>query len=71
MGEKNYNEQVIIPYLEKRCKDLLSINLIMEAKLLAEMEKTKDLQAYVVSLEEKIESNRKSKRNHTWPISEN
>ena len=42
MDEVNYNEKVILPFLEKKCKDLLSLNLVLEAKLLVEQNKGKD-----------------------------
>jgi hypothetical protein len=44
MDEVNYNDKVIIPFLEKKCKDLLSHNLVLEAKLLVEQNKLKDFQ---------------------------
>lgn len=42
MEEVNYNEKVILPFLEKKCKDLLSLNLVLEAKLLVEQNRGKD-----------------------------
>ena len=62
LTNKNYNETVIIPYLEKRCKELLSMTLIMEAKLLAETEKTKDMQEYIGTLLVKLDGLRKTKK---------
>lgn len=45
MENINYNEKVVIPFLEKKCKDLLSINLVLEAKLMVEQNKYKDLES--------------------------
>ena len=56
MDEVNYNETIILPYLEKKCRDLLGNNLVLEAKLLAEMEKTKWLQNKIATLESKIDT---------------
>lgn len=44
MENVNYNEKVVIPFLEKKCKDLLSVNLVLEAKLLVEQNKIKDIE---------------------------
>lgn len=65
MDEVNYNETVILPFLEKKCKDLLSLNLVLEAKLLAEMEKGKGLQGKVDLLQSKIDTIKKSKKKAT------
>jgi len=62
MDEVNYNETVILPYLEKKCRDLLGNNLVLEAKLLAEMERTKALQAKVDLLGSKIDTMKRSKK---------
>jgi len=43
MSDINYNEKVVIPFLEKKCKDLLSLNLVLEAKLLVEQNRSKDV----------------------------
>ena len=42
MENVNYNEKVLLPFLEKKCKDLLTLNLVLEAKLLVEQNKVKD-----------------------------
>ena len=42
MDEVNYNETIILPFLERKCRDLLGNNLVLEAKLLAEMETNKN-----------------------------
>ena len=44
MDEVNYNDKVILPFLEKKCKDLLSVNMVLEAKLLVEQTKLKDFE---------------------------
>lgn len=44
MENVNYNEKIVVPFLEKKCKDLLSVNLVLEAKLLVEQNKLKDLE---------------------------
>lgn len=62
MSEPNYNELAILPFLERKCKELLAVNLVLEAKLLSEMERTKWLQGKVDSLQAKIDSTRKSKK---------
>lgn len=62
MDEQNYNETVILPFLEKKCRDLLGINLVLEAKLLAEIEKAKNLQARTEALQSKIDNMKKSKK---------
>jgi hypothetical protein len=43
MKPVNYNESVILPYLQKKVQDVLNNNLILEASLLVEQAKNKDL----------------------------
>ena len=62
MEEVNYNETIILPFLERKCRDLLGNNLVLEAKLLAEMEKNKNLQGTIDLLQTKIDSIKKSKK---------
>ena len=62
MDDQNYNETVILPFLERKCRDLLGVNLVLEAKLLAEMEKSKNLQAKTEALQLKIDNMKKSKK---------
>ena len=62
MEEVNYNETIILPFLERKCRDLLGNNLVLEAKLLAEMEKNKNLQGKIDLLQTKIDSIKKSKK---------
>ena len=54
MENVNYNEKVVVPFLEKKCKDLLSVNLVLEAKLLVEQSKTKDFESIVASENEQL-----------------
>lgn len=61
MDEINYNETVIIPFMERKCRDLLGNNLVLEAKLLAELEKNKNLQAKIDLLQSKIDNTKRSK----------
>lgn len=44
MSETNYNETVIIPFLQKKAQDLLNANMILEAHLLVEQSKYKNLE---------------------------
>lgn len=62
MNEPNYNETVIIPFLERKCKELLHINLVLEAKLLSETERCKNLQYKIESLQSKIDTVKKKKK---------
>lgn len=62
MKEVNYNETVVLPFLERKCKDLLSINLVLEARLLAEIERAKGLQAEIETLQAKLDGVKKSKK---------
>ena len=55
MEEVNYNDKVVLPFLEKKCKDLLSLNLVFEAKLLIEQNKVKDFEAFANEENEKVE----------------
>lgn len=56
MEEVNYNETVVIPFLEKKCKDLLALNLILEAKLLIEQNKVKNYETFTTGESEKSQS---------------
>ena len=55
MEEVNYNDKVVLPFLEKKCKDLLSLNLVFEAKLLIEQNKAKDFETFANQENEKVE----------------
>ena len=55
MEEVNYNDKVVLPFLEKKCKDLLSLNLVFEAKLLIEQNKVKDFETFANRENEKVE----------------
>ena len=55
MEEVNYNDKVVLPFLEKKCKDLLSLNLVFEAKLLIQQNKVKDFETFANQENEKVE----------------
>jgi len=55
MEEVNYNDTVVIPFLEKKCKDLLALNLVLEAKLLIEQNKVKNFESFANGENEKVE----------------
>ena len=44
MSEPNYNETIIIPFLQKKTQELLNTNMILEAHLLVEQSKYKTLE---------------------------
>ena len=56
MDEVNYNDKVILPFLEKKCKDLLSMNMVMEAKLLVETQKYKDFEQFSNNYTDEIDN---------------
>ena len=56
MDEVNYNDKVILPFLEKKCKDLLSLNMVLEAKLLVETQKYKDFEQFAGNYTEEIDN---------------
>ena len=56
MDEVNYNDKVILPFLEKKCKDLLSMNMVMEAKLLVETQKFKDFEQFANNYTDEIDN---------------
>jgi len=41
MSEPNYNETIIIPFLQRKAQELMSTNMILEAHLLVEQGKVK------------------------------
>lgn len=41
MSEPNYNETIIIPFLQRKAQELMSTNMILEAHLLVEQTKVK------------------------------
>ena len=55
MEEVNYNDKVVLPFLENKCKELLSLNLVFEARLLIEQNKVKDFEAFANQENEKVE----------------
>ena len=54
MSETNYNETIIIPFLQKKCQDLLNTNLVFEANLSVEQAKSKDSSTYFNSQIEEL-----------------
>lgn len=60
MKEVNYNESVIIPLLQRKYQELINSNLVLEANLLVEQAKNRDLAAKVEVLEAKIGKKKKS-----------
>lgn len=56
MDEVNYNDKVILPFLEKKCKDLLSMNMVLEAKLLVETQKYKDFEQFANNYTDEIDN---------------
>lgn len=62
MGEPNYNETVVIPLLQNKFKDLTNQNLVLEANLLIERERTAFLSRQVAELQSKIETQSKRKK---------
>lgn len=55
MSEINYNEIIIIPFLQKKCQDLLNLNLVFEANLSVEQAKSKDSFTYFSSQIEELQ----------------
>lgn len=59
MSEPNYNETVVIPLLESRCKQLLSNNLILEASVLVEQARVRWLNEQLGIATEKLSKSKK------------
>ena len=55
MENVNYNEKVLLPFLEKKCKDLLSINFVLEAKLVVEQNKVKDFESHIQNESDQVQ----------------
>ncbi len=55
MNEVNYNDKILLPFLENKCKELLSLNLVFEARLLIEQNKVKDFESFANQENEKVE----------------
>jgi len=55
MENVNYNEKVLLPFLEKKCKDLLNLNFVLEAKLLVEQNKVKDFESHIQNESDQIQ----------------
>jgi len=54
MSNVNYSETVIVPLLQRKCQDLMNMNLVLEANFLVEQRKCVDLQLKITQLEEKL-----------------
>ncbi len=54
MSNVNYSETVIVPLLQRKCQDLMNMNLVLEANFLVEQRKCADLQLKITQLEEKL-----------------
>lgn len=55
MANVNYSEIVIVPLLQKKCQDLMNMNLVLEANFLVEQRKNFDLQQKITEIEGKLE----------------
>jgi chromosome segregation ATPase len=55
MENVNYNEKVLLPFLEKKCKDLLNLNFVLEAKLLVEQNKVKDFESHIQNESDQVQ----------------
>lgn len=62
MKEVNYNETVILPLLQKKVQELSSSNLVLEAHLMVEQARNKDLQLRLDELQAKLDSYLKKKK---------
>ena len=55
MSNVNYSESVIVPLLQKKCQDLMNMNLVLEANFLVEQRKNFDLQQKIQELQGKLD----------------
>lgn len=55
MSNVNYSEIVILPLLQKKCQDLMNMNLVLEANFLVEQRKNFDLQQKIQELQGKLD----------------
>jgi len=55
MENVNYNEKVLLPFLEKKCKDLLNLNFVLEAKLVVEQNKVKDFESHIQNESDQVQ----------------
>lgn len=62
MSEPNYNETVVVPLLQSKFRDLTHQNLVLEANLLVERERTAFLSRQIAELQTKVESLSKKKK---------
>ena len=59
MSNVNYSEVVIVPLLQKKCQDLMNMNLVLEANFLVEQRKNFDLQQKIQELQGKLDRQEK------------
>lgn len=52
MSEVNYNESVVLPYLQRKYQELINQNLVLEANLLIEQARNKALTEQINVLSE-------------------
>lgn len=64
MSEVNYNESVVLPYLQRKYQELINQNLVLEANLLIEQARNKALteQINVLSEQNKIKETPSKKK---------
>jgi hypothetical protein len=62
MSEPNYNETVVIPLLQKKFRELTDQNLILEANLLVERERSVWLSKELQSLQSRLDTVSKRKK---------
>lgn len=62
MSEPNYNETVVIPLLQKKFRELIEQNLILEANLLVERERSVWLSKELQSLQSRLDTVSKRKK---------
>jgi hypothetical protein len=51
---KNYNETVLIPFLQRKIQELTTQNLILEANLVIERQKAADVQQELTNLQNEL-----------------
>lgn len=62
MKEVNYNETVLVPFLQRKCQELLTSNLVLEANINILSSKVNDLLNEIEDLKRKNESLSKKKK---------
>lgn len=51
---KNYNDSVIIPFLQRKVQELFNQNLVLEANILVERQKLADVQKELTDLQNQL-----------------